>query len=340
MPNENLNKDIVIKITDDPNEIMKHLQIGISLPLLPELHKFIMHDIVNFKAKSLLIEEKGKVIGHSLIYDDKGDILYFGYFGVLNHDKTIIIILLEEMIKYAEKYNFKIIRGPINIPSFIYGWGFMKEGSKDDLHLGKPVNPSIYQELFLNKGFYVKYEENTWEGSPPLFNPYKLKGYNFSEYEFFTPKNWNELLGYKEDFLSIYSRVMPPSSTLTPNISDLYENIAEYTLKYGDFYMVNLVRYRPTGKIIAVGSWLPSPFTKDKKGNYNSYVAYSVMIDANHQRKGLLMLMVGETCRKAWRNKFRYSSTLTGSDNKAVNMYTERMGVTHTRTHLILELII
>lgn len=336
--NEDLNKDITIKILDNPNDTIKYLQIGISIPILPELNKFIMHDLVYFNAKSLLVEKKGNTIGHSLIYDDNGDILYFGYFGALGHDQNVINFLLEEMIKYAEKKNFKIIRGPINIPSFIFGWGFMKEGSKDDLHLGKPVNPSIYQELFLKKRFNVKYEENTWEGSPPLFNPWKLKGYNFSEYEFITPTDWNELMEYKEDFLRILASAMPPSSRLTPSVGNLFENIAEYIIKYSDFYMINIIRHKPTDSIVAVGSWLPSPFTKDKKGNYNSFVAYSMMVDANHRRKGLLVLMVGETCRKAWRNKFRYSSTLTGSDNKAVNTYTEKMGVTHTRTHLILEL--
>ncbi len=337
MINPNLNNDLTIKILESPNEIIKNLQIGISIPILPDLHKFISHDLKYFNAKSILLIEKGIPVGHSLIYDDGDNILYFGYFGVLNHEKDKISFLVEKIIKYAQNNNYKFIRGPINIPTFIYGWGFMKKESNEDIFIGKPVNPSIYQDLFLERGFYVKYEENTWEGPPPHFNPWKLKNYDFSEYDFFTPKDLNELMKFKMDFLQLYASSMPPSSRITPSVGDLFENIAEFVLKYGDYFMINLVRYKSTGDIVACGSWLPNPFSKNKKGNIDSFVAYSLMVDVAHRRKGLLMLMIGETTNQAWKKEIQVVSAPTGSDNIAVNTVTELVGLTHTRTHLILE---
>lgn len=335
--NQNLINDLTIKILESPNEIINHLQIGISIPLLPDLYKFILHDLNYFNAKSIILLEKGIPIGHSLIYDDGDNTLYFGYFRVLGHEKEKISYLIEKVINYAQNNGFKFIRGPINIPAYIYGWGFMKKGSKEDLFIGKPVNPTIYQELFLEKGFYVKYEENTWEGPVPLFNPWKLKNYDFTEYEFFTPKDLNELMKLKKDFLKLYASSMPPSSRITPSVGDFFENIAKFVLKYGDFFMINLVRYKSTGDIVACGSWLPNPFRKNKKGNYDSFVAFSLMVDAAHRRKGLLMLMIGETTKQAWKNEIQIVSVPTGSDNIGVNTVTELVGLTHTRTHLIIE---
>ena len=45
------------KILSEPNEILKYLHIGIYLPVLPELYKYILEDIKNFNAKAIILEK-------------------------------------------------------------------------------------------------------------------------------------------------------------------------------------------------------------------------------------------------------------------------------------------
>ena len=144
-----LKNELTIRFLTDKIDILKYLQIGISIPIWQELHKYILKDLEFYQTRSILLLEDGNPVGNALIYNDKSDVLYFGYFGVLNHEENKILKLMDEIVKYARKNSFKIIRGPINIPGIIYGWGFMKEGSLGNLFSGNPINPPIYQNLFL-----------------------------------------------------------------------------------------------------------------------------------------------------------------------------------------------
>jgi len=115
-------------------------------------------------------------------------------------------------------------------------------------------------------------------------NPYRIEskiigisyniyhGFGLEESNIKKPRFLYEWESSEEEILRIYASAMPPSSSLTPSVGDLFENIAEFILKYSGFYMINLVRYKPTGKIVAVGSWLPSPFSKDEKASSKSSV--------------------------------------------------------------------
>jgi len=319
------------KIISDPSEIINHLQMGISIPIWKDFHKYILYDLRYFKAKTILLIEGEIPTGHALIFDDGKDILYFGYFKVENHSKNKIEILLNKLLEYGRTHNFKTIRGPINIPALIFGWGFMKEGSLDNLFVGKPVNPPIYQELFLNKGFYIKYEEKTWEGPMPYFNPYKLKKYDYSDYKFFYPKDWNELMELKSEFIRLHNENLPPSARITPNVDDLFDNYADFIITFGDYFLFNFVRYRPTNKIVASGCYMQNPFQKE------AVIAYSWVVEPEHRRNGLVLLMVGASSRLAWKRKMRYSSGTIASDNFNNTEVAKRLGLSIKRSHLILE---
>jgi len=337
--NQSKINNLTIEILNDPNEILRYLQIGISLPIWPEFHKYILHDINYFNAKSLILKESGNPLGNVLIYSDNKDILYFGYFRVINHNRNHISFLLNEIINYALNNNYKLIRGPINIPTVIFGWGFMQKGSLESLFIGKPVNPPIYPEIFFEKDFYVKIEEKSWEGNYLRINPYKLKQFDFSNYEYFNPKDWNELMDLKKSFLEIHAENMPNTAKITPSIKNLFDNYAEFVFKYGFNFMVMFVRYKPTNEIVACGSCLPNPYRKDAKGNYNSIVAYSWAIKSSHRKKGLTFLMYGATSLQAWKKKLRYTSGPTGGEeNIRFSKFAQLINLRNRRTHLILEL--
>jgi len=96
-----LKNELTIRILTDKKEILKYLHLGISMPIWPELHKYIMRDLEFYRARSMLLLEDGNPVGNALIFNDKSDVLYFGYFGVINHEKGKIIALIHEIVKYA-----------------------------------------------------------------------------------------------------------------------------------------------------------------------------------------------------------------------------------------------
>ena len=331
--------NITFKTLTDPNDILKYLPIGINIPIWTEFHKYILHDLNYFKAKSIILEEEGNPLGNVLVYSDNKKILYFGYFGIINHNEKYISWLIDKLANYAQENNFKLIQGPINIPTVIYGWGFMQKGSSENLFIGKPVNPPVYQELFLKKGFYVKIEEKTWEGPYLKFNPYRLKKYDYSNYEYFNPKDLEEFIELKWEFLRVNANNMPESGVITPSIAGLFDNYADFVFKYGHNFMIIFIRYKPTGKIVACSSCLPNPFRTDDKGNYNSIVAYTWAIDSEHRGKGLTFLIWGATSLQTWKKKLKYTSIPAGIEGtKHFKKFAKFVNLQNTRAHLILEL--
>lgn len=305
--NNRLIKKITTRILTDSSEILTYLQFGTNIPILPDLSKYILHDLEYFKAKSILLLESGNPAGQVLVYDDGRDTLFFGYFGIINHNSNKINLLIDALIEFAKEKELKFIRGPINIPVIIYGWGFMKEGSFENLFIGKPVNPPIYPNSFLKKKFYVKSEQVTWLGPRlPRFDPWKLKKYDYSDYEYFYPNDITDFKKYKSEFLRIHAENLPLSAQITPNINGVFDSYVDFVFRYGFNFMIFLVKYKPTEKIVACGAYLPNPFRKDSKGNYDSCVIYTWAVESKHRRKGLGMLMYGATSQLLWKHKIKY----------------------------------
>lgn len=338
MSRRQLKKELEVRILEDSNEIINYLQIGINIPILPDLKKYVLNDLKYFKAKSILLLEDGNPLGNVLIFNDSTETLFFGYFGVLNHKEDIISFLIDVLINYAKDNKFNTIRGPFNIPGIIFGWGFMKEGSLENLFIGKPVNPPVYQNSFLRKKFKILYEINTWETPILKINPWKIKRYDFTNYEIFYPKNFDEYLKYKPEFLRLQAENLPKSAQLIPNVEGVMDSYVKFIYEYGDYFYIFFVKYRTLNKIVACGACLPNIFRKNLKGQYDSVVYFTWVTDPNHRRKGLVMLMYGATSLLLWKNKIRYGSGPVAKDNIANTEVAKKIGGIKGRTHLILEL--
>jgi len=327
-----------IELKDNPQDILKYLQFGINIPVLKEFHKYILSDLNNFHTISIVLKEDEEVIGHTLIYDDEKNILYFGFFRIKDHNEKYIRVLLNFVIKYAKEHHFKYIRGPINIPTFIYGWGFMEDGSLKSSFITKPVNPPVYQEIFLQNGFYVKSKQETWEGTMPLFSDEDIENYDFREYEIYQPKDWNEILSHKMTILLLSAQNLSSESQVTPNPQDFFDNIFRFVKNYGDLFMLNLIKYKPTGKFVGCFISLPNPLRKNNEGKLDSIIVYSITINKEHRRKGLSMLVFKDFLEKAYKKQIRYlSAPIEINSIKAKNIVINKGNLSHTRTHLILE---
>lgn len=324
------------KIEERPEEIVKWLFMGISLPIWPEFYPYILHDLKTFQAKSLLLIEDGNITGHVLFYNENVEILYFGFFGIFDHDPKKIEFLLNKLIEYGKQNKFNKIVGPINIPISIYGWGFMEKGSTANLYVGKPINPSIYQELFLQKGFAVKTKELSLEGPVLKFDAKILSNYDSENYELFHPKNWEEVLNFKPTFFKLNAN-LPSESVITPGTQHLYENYIKFIKQYGDLFMITFIKYKITNEIVGCFFCFPNPFRKDESGLYDSYMAFIILIDKEHQGKGLGGLLSLYSANKAWGNNIHYNITPVESKAKRSIALSKKFGFKPKRAHLILE---
>ncbi|GAG94312.1 unnamed protein product, partial [marine sediment metagenome] len=65
-----------VEIIENPNEILKHLQLGINIPVREDFYEFILHDLKVYRAKSLILKDENRIVAHSLVYDDGSEVLF------------------------------------------------------------------------------------------------------------------------------------------------------------------------------------------------------------------------------------------------------------------------
>jgi len=340
------------EIITDPHKILDHLHLGISIPILPEFHKYILGAFEAYQAKAIFLKETinseifgtktDEVLGLTLIYDDGKDTLFFGFFGVFDHDKNKISTLLDALVSYAKDYDYNYIRGPVNIPAVIYGWGFMVPGSNKKLFIGCPVNPPVYQETFLERGFYVKFEEDRYDVIVVKMNPHTLKRrdgnlrYDFSDYEYRNPKR-DETEEVIEDYIRLHIEYMPPSAQISPQNRYNAESHFDFIHTFGTESHMWMVYYKSTNEMVACGYIIPNPFSKDKRGRVDSASFHDWVVHPDHRRAGLAMFMYGETSLLVYKEGLRWGSWPVGAENTANAGAAEKMGGKRDRRHLILE---
>jgi len=338
----NLDK-ISFRIINDYNEILLYMQIGTRIPLWSEFHKFIIFDLKYFKAKSILLLEGGNVLGHVLVFPGTDNYLNFGYFGVISDSNDKISILIDKLIEYAKENKFKGIRGPVNIPVIIFGYGFMVEGSKTNLYIGRAVDSPNYLNLFYKSGFENINNFVSWEGDQmPRYNPRKSKKYNLNNYQFEFPENLEDFKkNYKIPFIKLHAENLPLSAAVTPNVAGVIDNYTDFIFKYGFNFMFFFIRDISKNKLIACGAYVPNPFRRNEKGKYDSVYTYTWVVDKQYRRKGIAYLMWGEITELLWQNNFFYGSGMVSSQNKAnTDLSIKLLGAIKTRTHVLLDYLI
>jgi len=332
---ENLPFTQNVKIVKDHKEILKLLNIGTNMFIWPEFEKYILHDLNHFQAKSLVLIETIKVEGQILIYHYDKNTLYFGFFGVIDDNKQNIEFLIDNLIEYAKENNFKSIQGPINIPTIIYGWGFMEEGSSESLFVHKPVNSPIYNQIFRRKGFSVSFKEFSYEGYFQQLPSQVFEKYDFSDYEIVHFDNWDEVANIKKEFLILNARNLPPESVITPDSGALFDNYFDFIKQYGDPFMLVFVKYKKTNKFVGCILGTPNPFSKDKNNFFNSFVILAFVVDKKHRKKGIGWLLSMDIFENAWKHNILYCATTIGSHVVRTQEMSEIFGLSLKRTHVI-----
>ncbi len=339
-------------ITGDKKEIARYLPLGTSLPILPAFRKYINRSLDRFQdVNSILLEVKREtpfnnnadnIEGHVLMYNDGSDTLFFGFFGVFDHDPDKIDYLLDQVVDYATKKGYKRIRGPINVPSNLFGMGFMEEGSSKELFICRPVTPPIYISRFLNSGFKSIIEEDQYDCALFSFNPMDPSNplsKQFADYEFVYFRSKEEILEYVDDIIDMHVTYMPPSASVTPQIRGSAEEIIDIVCEFGRPEMVWIVKYKPTDEIISCGYILPNMFSSDENGNLDSISMHDWLVHPDHRRNGLTVYMWGMLSQElmAPKGHLTYGIWQVGKENIANSKAAQKMGGILKRTLVIFE---
>ncbi|MHA1414247.1 MAG: hypothetical protein ACTSO4_16740, partial [Promethearchaeota archaeon] len=330
------NEKLDILIIEDTEEIFNYLQLGINLPVLPEFKKFILNDLKVFNSKSMLLLEDGDICGHVLIYFSDKDCLYFGFFSVINHLPKRINFLISQLINFAKENNFEKICGPINIPTLIFGWGFLEKGCRDTIFLENPSMPDIYIELFKKNNFQIYRRYLSFEGKIPRLPSEFFMEHNLDEFEFFSLKNWDEIDSLKDSILSLTISNLSPVSSITPHPEKVFDNFINIAKSFFIPELFIFIKHKKDNKIIGLCFGFPNIYQKDNNGNFNSIIGYLGIVDHHYRRKGVGYKMSDVLFENAIQNKINKLLALVSADlNIMKDIMLNLFNLTLTRKFII-----
>jgi len=326
-----------IKFEEEPKVIVELLRLGTNLPIWEEFYPYILYDLNHFSSKSMILVQNGNVDGQVLLYSEDNSTLYFGFFGIRGDKTNMIAFLIDKIKEYAKNKGYNTIRGPINIPTIIFGWGFEEGGSKNDIFIQKPTNHPKYIKIFLEKGFYVKNKELSLEGNLNEKLVKMLELFEFKDYQIYHPNEWEELYNMKFELLALSAKNLSSSSQMTPGMEHLFLNYINFVRQYGSLYMFGLLKHIPSNELVGCSIGLPNPFHKNKNGNIDSFVVYLLILDKAHRGIGLGNYLALYTLNKARENGITFSSSSVEDNNEVVISLGAKLGHKPTRIHTILE---
>lgn len=318
-----------VSIVQDLEEILTLLPMGTNLPVWPEFVKYVKFDLNHFNAHSLVIKENGNIVGQTVVFYADNKTLYFGFFGVSNDAQDRIEFLIDKLIEFGSEEGFETLKGPVNVPTIIYGWGFMEEGSSTSLIVHKPVNSPLYPIIFRQRGFTEVLKEDSFEGVFDESTSDRTEGFTYDDYELVVFDTWEEILNVKMEFLKLNMRNLSPRSVVTPSSANVFDNYLEFIKHYGDPSMMVFIRYKKTSKFIGCLVATPNPFDK------SSCVLFTIGVDKKHRNKGIGWWMMKEVLSNCLKLGINSCIVIVGSHVVGGRQICVTLGFNVTRTHTV-----
>ncbi|MCP4762739.1 MAG: hypothetical protein GY870_13250 [archaeon] len=321
---------IKFDIVTDYDKVFESLHHGINLPVFEALRKHVINEISHLKANSIIMRNDwGEILGHTIVYDYEG-VLYFGFFAIKNDIRSNCYFLIEELKNLASQRNCHIIRGPMNIPTTIYGWGFSEKDNDPTPFAMAPYNNPVYIDYFKEAGFYV------WHRLLRL--KIKLMKMPFRKKHDIWEPDFNDRDSWLPIFTDLQKRLYPPSSCLTPNRNDDTMNyMVDLIQDFGNEFLINFAN-NDEGKTIGLGYALPNVFDIDENSQCCSLVFYGGVIEKEYRKKGIITNMMMGFQRKSWANGITNGEWPIGDDNKGALKAGQSIGGKVTRSFSIMEI--
>lgn len=304
------------------------LNKGINLPNRPEFIKYINFEFKNLCVHQIIAKINDEVAGHMILFKEKEkDILYFGFFGAdQSNFKAISGHLIDYMIDCAKKSKCSKIRGPINLPTTIFGWGFYESGDTS-IAAGTPYSDPQYIQLFKQLGFKT-WHTLLWFKLPTMDvrfeSPFDIQTADFENRDWIIPS------------IMLQEKLFPESARLTPGRTlEAFDMNLKFVDEFG--YKECIYRAYDRGKLIGIGYCTPNPYDLNGNGKCKSVLLMGGATEPEYQNKGVLK----DIFKAFWQNSKRLGIThgeyLVGADNAPSIAVAKGIGGKLNRTYQILE---
>jgi len=324
-----MTRNYTVKECHQKESIFNYIHLGTNLPVLDSFKKYIYHEIDLMGCFSLVFTDNqtNLIIGHSLLYQWE-EILYFAFFYAKDASFKNTRIVVEQIERKATELGCTEVLGPVNLPPFIYGFGFSEKNSEKTIFAAAPYTDPAYIQIFQDLG-YISPEKLLHFRVPFIKKEYK-KVYDLFHPDLTQPSSW------KFKFLEMANRLFPSEIQVTPNRAPTIDDMIDFHNKFSDSNCFFMMRYPESEKIIGIGWGFPNPFDLKVNGKAKSYVFFGAAVEKEHQKSGVItqnynmwseeLLKIGATHGEGFTNETNYG---------AINMFKSWNGV-HTRTHVLM----
>lgn len=301
---------------------------GTNLPVRGDFRQYIEFEFNHLCVHQIVATIDHDIAGHMILFKEKGkDILYFGFFGANKSNlKNITHYLIDYMIDCARKSKCTRIRGPINLPTTIFGWGFYESGDTS-IASGTPYTNPAYIDIFKEAGFKT-WHTILWFKLPTIDVKsncqYEVMNADFENKDWALP------------CIKLQERLFPESARLTPGRTmEAFDMNLKFMESYG--YKECVYRAYDQGRLVGMAYCTPNPYDLDENGKCKSALLMGAATEPEYQNKGLLK----DLFKVFWQNCKRLGIThgeyLVGADNAPSIAVVKGIGGKLNRTYHIME---
>jgi hypothetical protein len=316
-----------VKELRSKESVYNHIHLGTNLPVMESFKKYVYREIERMNCFSIILfdESSNDIIGHSMLYKWEKT-LYFAFIYAKEENFKNTESLIEEIKKQAKNLFCESIFGPVNLPPYIFGFGFSDLIRDDSIFAMAPITNPKYIEYFKKCGFEVKQGINHYK-IPMAPIPYEKK-WDVRSADLNKPQEW------RDRFLELQMKVFPQSIQITPNraksFPDMIEFIHEFSFNAIKFAYID-------GEIIGLGWASPNPYDLGDNGKSKSLVLFGGAVEPEYQAKGILTQIFYQWIDENRQLGVTHGESCVSEDNIAGTKLMEHWLGKPTRHHVMMQ---
>ena len=325
--NIDMARKYTVKIYRRKDYIFKYIHLGTNLPVLDSFKKYLYREIERMGCYSLLIfDTKKEIIGHVMLYP-WGETLYFAFFYAKEDTFENTQILVDEIKLQAKKFYRSEIYGPVNLPPYIFGFGFSDNITDTSSFAMAPTTNPIYIEYFQKCGFKIKQGISTYK--IPMAPITYEKKWDVRSADFSKADEW------KQPFLELQQRLYPVTIQITPNRADSFYDVIEFIDEFA-YDTIILFTYVEE-KIIGLGWASANPFDLGENGKSKSLVLFGGAVEPQYQAQGVVTQTLFQWIDTHWKLGVTHGESCISDENTAARKLMERWAGKPTRHHVLMQ---
>lgn len=306
--------------------IFKYIPLGTNLPVLNSFKKYFYREIERMGCFSLVVfNSKKEVIGHTMLYP-WGETLYFAFFYAKDDNFENSEILINIIKRTAKKLFRSKIFGPVNLPPYIFGFGFSDTITDDSVFAMAPTTNPIYIDHFQKCGFRIKQGISTYK-IPMVPMKYEKK-WDVRSADFSKADEW------KEAFLGLQQRLYPVSIQITPNRAESFYDVIEFIDEYAYNTIISFAYVND--KIIGLGWATANPFDLGEDGKAKSLILFGGAVEPQYQAQGVVTQILFQWIDTHWKLGVTHGESCISDENTAARKLMERWAGKPTRHHVLM----